>query len=241
VELYLPRSEILRQTRAHLGMQTDNDLGSQVEEQHVAAVQAAAMKVAQDCRWVNAQARVEIQIQNEQAVFSYPANCGPGGILAMSVYDQEQHWPIVPGIIPVVADVPVETAEGGGAFNRVQGRPRRFEQRNQVFLSPPADKPYALHVSFMRRMDLPTDESVSITDGQLIIYMAASMIARQMADNGQSEYFARLYVDRLAALRGWQAAGTTFLMDSNYDMSEDGLPVGVPNWDRSPLITGGMD
>ena len=85
MEAHYSRDEILRQVRAMLGIQTDNSLSTQVQEQHIVAVNMAAVKAAQECRWVNAQGRVTITLGAEQQLFNYPEDSGPGWLMTGSV------------------------------------------------------------------------------------------------------------------------------------------------------------
>lgn len=238
MELKLSRSEILRQVRGMLGIQTDNTLATQVQEQHIIVVQASAIKAAQECAWVNSQARVTVDLGAEQDTLNYPESGAPGSVRAMSVYDADRYFHLDPRIIPISADQDQEKLAGGATFQGVQGRPRYFEQRAQLKLWPYSDKAYKVRIDYVRQMNLPSNESVSIIDAQLIIYGAASMLSRQMSDTDSAVYYAGLYNDRKMALAGWQSQGTTFAMSSEADLGEDDTP-GIdpaPSWDRTPAV-----
>lgn len=242
MEIHIPRDEILRQTRANLGIQTTSELGDQVAEQHVVAINQAALKVQQECGWVNAQGRITVDLQAEQDTLDYPENSGPGSVRAMSVYDpaSERAWPLDPRIIPVQADMDQQQLAGGALFKSVQGRPRYYEQRNQIKLWPYSDKPYKIRIDYVRPVTMPTPNSVSIVDGMLIIYMATSMIATQMNDPRMAAYYYGLYTDRKNALMAWQAQGTTFAMSTEADLGEDEAFDSslMPRWDRGLTPTG---
>lgn len=228
--------------RASLGIQTTSELGSQVAEQHIVAINQAALKVQQECGWVNAQGRVTVDLQAEQDTLDYPENSGPGSIRAMSVYDPagEITFPLDPRIIPVHADKDQAQAAGGALFKSVQGRPRYYEQRSQIKLWPFSDKPYKIRIDYLRRVEMPEPNSVSIVDGMLIIYAAASMIATQMNDPRMAAYYAGLYTDRRNALMAWQAQGTTFAMSTEADLGEDEAFDSslMPRWDRGITLPG---
>jgi len=238
LELHLTRSEILRQARAMLGLQTDNSLSTQIEEQHVVAVRAAAVTVARECSWVNAQARVTVDLGIEQDTLNYPAGCGPGSIRDAAVYDADMYVRLIPRIIPVNADRDQEQAEGGATFDGVLGRPKYIEQRDQIKLHPPSDKAYKIRLDFLRAIDLPTADSVSIVDGMLVVYATASMLARQMGDTDSAAYYGGLYTDQRNKLMAWQSQGSTFAMSTEADLSEgETFPLDdAPNWDRAPTI-----
>jgi hypothetical protein len=241
MEIRLPRSEILRQVRACLGMQTTSELASQLDEQHIVAINAAAIKVQQECGWVTNQGRVTVDLQSEQDTLDYPEACGAGGIRGMAVFDEERYYPLDPRIIPVHADQDIQQAAGGEVFKAVQGRPKYFEQRNQIKLWPFSDKPYKVRIDYIRPVTMPAATSVSIVDGMLIIYAAASMISVQRGDDRMAAYNAGLYADRKSALMAWQSQGTRFAMSTEADMGEDEFIRDdlVPNWDRRPTIVKG--
>jgi hypothetical protein len=242
VELHLPRSEILRQVRASLGIQTDASLGSQSAERHIVAVNQAALKVQQECAWVNAQARTTVDLEAEQDTLNYPEGTGPGSVRAMSVYDAdaEKSFLLDPRIIPVQADKDQQQAAGGDLFKSVQGRPRYYEQRDQIKLWPWSDKPYKVRIDYLRAVTMPTEGSISIVDAMLIIYAAASMLATQRGDDRMAAYYGGLYTDRKNALMAWQSQGTDFSMSTEADLGEDEMfdSTLIPQWDRRPTING---
>lgn len=219
-----------------LGIQTDSSLASQVNEQHIVAVNAAAVKAQQECGWVNAQGRVTVDLQAEQNTVNYPENAGPGSIRGMAVYEYERYYPVEARIIPVHADQDQQQLAGGDTFKGVQGRPRYFEQRNQIMLWPFSDKAYPLRIDYVRPVTMPTEDSISIIDAMLIIYGAASMISTQLGDPGQAAYYGTLYSDRLRALMAVQSQGTKFAMSTEADLGEDEFIREdlIPNWDRRP-------
>lgn len=236
MEVYLPRSEILRLVRAHLGIQTDNSLGSQVEEQHVAVVQSAALKVMQDCRWVNAVEQTTVMLQAEQNVLDYPFGSHPGAILNVSVYDGGQYLRLRPQRLTTQFASDQQQIVGGIEFQRVTGRPQAYDQQKQITFWPFSDKEYPVRIEYQRPSDLPTDETVSIVDGQLIVLWAASMLSLNLGDVDQSRLFSSMYLERQRMLQAWQSSGTTFAMSSAADLAEgEGLGFDeVPRWDRSP-------
>lgn len=237
MEQYLTRTEILRLTRAHLGIQTDESLSTQANDRHTAIVQAAALEVMQDCRWVNAQRRVEVPLGITQSVLAYPANSGPGSIMGLAVWvdEQQQYYGLNKQIIPVWADQAQQIAAGGAALESVAGTPRIFEEREQINLWPVSDKAYTIRIDYMLMGNLPTEGSMSIVDGLLIVYKAGMNIASGDGDDLAAARMAGGYKNRLSALRGWQAAGTRFPMDSRADFSEgELLNTPVPNWYRGP-------
>lgn len=241
MELHITRGEILRQVRSLLGMQTDGSLDAQVAEQHVVIVNAAAVKAQQECGWVNIQGRTTVDLGAEQNVLNYPENAGPGSVRGMAVYEGERYYVVEPRIIPVHADQDQQQAAGGESFDAVKGRPRYFEQRNQLALWPYSDKAYKIRIDYIRPVQMPLDSSVSIVDAQLIIFLSVAMLATQMADDRSAKLYGDLYLDRRNALMAWQSQGTRFAMSSEADMGEDEMFTDsmLPSWDRRLTIAPG--
>lgn len=240
MELHLGRTEILAQVRSLLGMQQATSLAGQVDDQHLAAVKAAALKVMQDCRWVTAQRHVSVETGIEADTLNYPQDVGAGAILGIAVYESDRYYPLESRIIPAQADTDVEQAIGQPTYAKVLGRPRYYEQRDQIKLWPTTDKSYHLRIEILLRGDLPTNNSVSIVDGQLIIYKAVEMISLIGGELDMAKYYGAQYVDRLTTLRGWQSADTRFAMDSEADMGEDEFfnQDLIPRWDRGIALPG---
>lgn len=241
MELYLSRTEILAQVRSLLGMQQSSSLAGQVEHQHLATVRAAAIAVQQDCRWVNTIRHVSIETGIEAHTFNYPEDVGPGAILGMAVYQSSRYYPMESRIIPAQADTDVEETIGQPTYAKVLGRPRYYECRNQIHMWPPTDISYHVRMEIMLRGDLPNENSVSIVDGQLIIYKAVEMLSVIGVEVELAQYYGKMYSDRMFALRGWQSAGTRFAMDSEADQGEDEFfnQDLIPRWDRGLTVPGG--
>jgi hypothetical protein len=241
MELHLTRDEILRQVRSMLGIQMDSGLSSQVDDQHTSMVNAAALKVQQDCGWVNAQKRVTIMLGQAQSTISYPDACGPGAVRGIAVWDPDakRYYPLEARVIPVQADQDQLRALGGEDFTGAQGRPRYYQQRAQIELFPTSDKAYPLRIDYLARATMSNAGDVSIVDGQLIIFAAASMISQQSGDPIQAKYYEVLYGDRRNALMGWQSEGTRFAMATEADLGEDEFAREdlFPSWDRRPTLT----
>ena len=224
--------------RAHLGIQTDNDLGSQLDEQHVAVVNSAALRVQTECGWVNTLRRVTVEIQSEQTTLNYPDDCRPGSIRGVAVYDTDRYYTLEPRVIPVQADTDQQLAAGQPTLKAVLGRPKFYQQRNQIELWPRTDKVYPVRFEYQLRADMPNDDTISVYDGELIMFAACSMLSGQMGDTEQRDHFGLLYKERMMQLRGWQSAGTRFALDSAADFGEEEFfrEDILPNWSRAPTM-----
>lgn len=236
MQLSLTRDEIIRMVRSYLGMQTSAGLSSQVDEQHIAIVNSAALIVQAECRWVSTRKRITVNLGAEQSLVSYPAGCTAGSITGIAVYDSGAYYELEQTLIPLRADVDQEEAEAGAAFDAVQGRPAYYQQAAQIYLSPPSDQAYPLRIEYNQSAELLGGASKSLYDAQLIAYQATSAIAMQRGDEKLAEYYARLYSQRMMKLRAAQSAGTRFALDSQADLGEGEGGLGpVPNWDVRPV------
>lgn len=236
METHLPRNEILRLVRSLLGIQTTSGLAVQVYEQHTTAVQMAAAKVAQDCRWVNAQKRVTVTLGAQQNVIDYPEAVGPGSVIDIAIYFTDRYIPLTPRVIPVETDTDQEVAVGGATLVGVTGLPRHYEQKNQILLWPRSNQAYPLRIEYMQPMNLPLDSSVSVVDATLIVYRAAAMISAQMQDVSGAAYYELQYADRLGDLRAWQNSVGEIPLSTQADLGEDEISLDSrrPNWSTIP-------
>jgi len=201
-------------------------------------VNAAALRVQTECGWVNTLRRVTVEIQSEQTSLNYPEDCRPGAIRAAAVYDTDRYYTLEPRVIPVQADSDQEVIAGQPKLQAKLGRPKFYQQREQIELWPRTDKAYPIRFEYQARVDMPTDETVSIVDAQLIIYAACAMLSGAMGDTEQRDNFNRMYADRMIALRGWQSAGNRFALDSAADLGEEEFfrDDVFPNWNRAPTM-----
>jgi len=238
MELYLPRREIVRQMRAHLGLATDAQLAAAVQAQHLAAVSAAALRVQGECSWSNLVARVTVTLGAEQNVLNYPSDSRPGSIRGIAVYASDRYYALEPRVLPVQTDTDQEVIVGQPTLARVLGRPNFYQQRDQIYLYPRSDQAYPVRIEYTKRVEMDTDDEVSIIDAQLIIFAAAVTVAATMGDEVQAKYFSGLYDERMRMLRGWQQAGTRFAMDSEADFAEEEFIRDelLPNWSRGPTL-----
>jgi hypothetical protein len=243
MDQFLPRSEIVRQVRAILGMATSDVIATQVGEQHVLFVQMAAEEVATECKWITTRGEVTLDLQEEQQLLDYPENGGPGCVEAMGVWDEgsNTYYPIHATVIPVTGSLDQLEAAGEPTFQIAQGRPSRFEQGLQIRLWPASDKPYKIRVRYRRPANLPTPASMSIVDGLAIVYRAAAM-AMDLEDPLMAKKLEARAAMRIAKLRGFHQGNLDIQLNPDADMGEDEhLTVERPRWDTRPTIRPGMN
>lgn len=222
--------------RAHLGLATGNQLAAAVHEQHIAAVNDAALRVQGECGWANLVARTTVTLGAEQNVLNYPSDSRPGSIRGVAVYTNDRYYALEPRVLPVQTDTDQEVEEGQPDLERVLGRPNFYQQRDQIYLYPRSDQAYPVRIEYLQRVEMNTDDEVSKVDAQLIVLAAASTVASIMGDKDQAAFYEAKYQERMRTLRGWQSAGTRFAVDSEADFAEEEFIRDelMPNWNRGP-------
>lgn len=243
MDVFLPRSEIVRLVRSLLGMATSDVIATQVGEQHVAFVQLAAEAVALECRWITTRGEVTLDLEERQQLLNYPENGGPGCVESMGVWDEgsQTYYPIHAKVIPVTGSLDQLEAAGGDDFAIALGRPQWHEQGLQIRLWPASDKPYKIRVRYRRPVNLPTADSVSIVDAQAIVYWAAAM-ALDLEDPQAATKMHKRAEDRIKKLRGFHQGNLDVQLNPDADMAEDEhLTVERPRWDTRPTIRPGMN
>jgi hypothetical protein len=243
MDIFLPRSEIVRQMRALLGMATSDVIATQVGAQHVTFVQLASEEVATECKWVTTRGEVTLDLQEEQQLLDYPEDAGPGCVESMGVLDSTAltFSPIHPAVIPVTASLDQLEAAGEPLFKDCQGIPLWFEQGLQIRLWPASDKPYKIRVRYRRPANLPTDGSMSIVDAMAIIYTAAAM-ALDLEDPQAAAKMEKRAAARIRKLRSFHQGNLDIQLNPDADIGEDEhLTIERPNWDTRPTIRPGMN
>lgn len=237
MDLFLPRSEILRQLRSILGVASSDVIASHVGDQHVTFVQNAAREVALACKWINLRGEVTVDVQEEQQLVDYPESAGPGSCLGLAVWDNGEYYPLREKSIPVAASADQLEAAGEPTFSEILQRPTHFEQGLQVRLWPPTDKPYKLRFRYQRPVEMPTEESLSLVDAQAIILRAAGMAFEVMGDYQLADRNTKRSNDRIAKLRAFHQGNQDLQLNRDADMAEDEhLVVERPRWDTRPTI-----
>jgi hypothetical protein len=225
--------------RAHLGLTTDGQLSSMVQAQHLAILNAAARKVQQECSWISATDRQTFTLGVQENVLNLPGGTKAGSIRAIAVYADNRYYALQPRVLPVQSDTDQEMIVGGETLQRMCGRPRYYQERaKQVYFWPRADIEYPVRMEWLKSFEYAAEGDILPCDAQLIIYAATFMLAALRGDEVQKGLFEKLYGDRMIALRGWQQAGTEFMIDSEADFAEDEFMRDdkFPNWNRNPTV-----
>ena len=241
MEVYLSRGALRRAMRARLQMATDDVLASQNTEQFNGFLDSAVMKALQDTRWQEALRQTTYPVGLAQYKIPYPTGTAVGSILSASIYDIEsnQYATLTEEIIRTSDSVDQAELAGGSTFTAIQGKPMRYEQRGDfIYLDPPPMKPMNIRLEYEVALLFVDDTTVALVDSFLILYWALGMATVHEPES--KALWTGMYADRLGMLRGWQATGQVFAMDSTASFNEDeeirsGLS-SLPNYNAAPTV-----
>lgn len=246
MEIYEARGTIRQQV---LVLCNENPLtvtSGAILDQRNAQIDAASLKVAQDCRFANPTARITVALGIQQNVLAYPAGCSAGDIIDMAVYDATQLGTGINGYsqlqkreAPPWADQDQEQAAGGATLTDVCSIPQYWwEEGGQIHLWPLSDIAYQIRIRYARVLTFANDSVVSIVDAQLIIYYAAFLVRKAKHDADGAQHWLELYTDRLKAIKAWQATGqkVAIVSDASFDENEEAWMSDLPHWSTAPTI-----
>lgn len=215
-------------------------------DQRNAQINAASLKVAQDCRMGSAIGRVTTEIGIQQNVLNYPSGCSAGDIIDIAVYDATQLGSGINGYsllekraAPPNADQDQEQAAGGTTLSDVCAIPQYWwEEGGQLHFWPLTDIAYALRIRFNKALKFADDNVVSVVDAQLIIYYAAHLVRKAKRDPDGAQHWHDQYTDRLRALKAWQATGqkVAIVSDASFDENEEAWMNDLPHWSTATTV-----
>lgn len=239
MDIFLPRDEIVRQTRALLGQATSDVIATQVADQQVVTVQTAAREVALRCYWVTLRGEVTLDLGIEQEFINYPEDAGAGSVEAIGVWDEGQQFyiPLHEKVIPVQASNDQMVLQGQPALAIVTGMPTHFEQLKQIRTHPISDKAYKLRVRYQRPVQMPNPDSLSLVDAQAIIMLSVAMSLETLGDLQLADRWSARADRRIRDLRAHHQGNQDLQLNRNADMGEDEhLQVDRPRWDTRPTL-----
>ena len=216
MQIAITRKEVRRRMLARLGNATSDEQAQLVTEQYNEWIRAACEEVYTRCSWVRTQRESRADIGIDQRVINYPANCGPGNIMQISVWDAgaQRFRPLRRGIIPQeLDDEPVvEVGEPGSVAGR--GMPTLYEAKDQIELWRRADQAYRLKIDHTINPNFEGDNQVSIVDGELIILWAMADAYDFQGDQELAQIQRQKFANRLAELAGQEAPQVVIRRDA---------------------------
>ena len=216
MEIYLPRSEIIRRAMARLGFTTNAAQAPLIAAEFQELARSAALEVYERFDWVNTQEETRVTVGIDQLVIDYPPNTTAANILAIGYWNGTAYVPLLERILPISeGDEPlVAIGEPGSISGR--GYPRYFQKKNQIRISPRADQEYEVKIVHTLSPDLATDATVSIIDAELIILKMIQNKRADMGDDGLSALAGGRFEERLANISRRQSSANAVKRSSSY-------------------------
>ena len=174
MEIYLPRREIRRRIQARLGHVTNDAQAPLVMEQINEWIRAASTAVTKRCQWATSQRETREDVGIDQRFVNYPANAGPGNIVAIAVWDADasRFRQLRRGVIPLAVDDEPLVEEGEPDSEAGRDRPEVYELKAQIELWPRPDQAYRLKIDHTVSTELADDDTPSLVDAEAIILLA---------------------------------------------------------------------
>lgn len=171
MDLSLTRLEIRRRIQARLGYVTNDAQAPSVMDQINEWIRAAANAVFKRCQWVQAQHETTATIGIDQRFVDYPANAGPGDIIAIGVWmeTEQRYRTLRRGVIALCHDDEplVEAGEPDSVAGR--GTPSIYELKAQIEFWRRPDQQYRLKIDHTVSAEFATDAAESIVDAEAVI------------------------------------------------------------------------
>lgn len=217
MELYLTRLELRRRLLARMGKSTSSAQSAQYLEPVNEWLRAACYAVYERCPWAKTQTETRVDISIDQRFVNYPTACGPGNLLALAVWDEDEsrYVQLRRAVIPITVDDEPLVDAGGDPSEAKRARPTSYEPKAQIELFPRADVAYELKIDHTRHPELETDASVSIVDGEAIILWAMADAYDHEGDERLATVARAKFKDRIDALISAQHPLTTIRRGAN--------------------------
>lgn len=219
--------ELRRVMATRLGFDPEGDSNDMVNKQLTEYIRAASLTANEQCQWVHAHRTVLIDAGEEMGEIPFPPGCGPGSILELSIWiDQEtrDNWARpVAGMYPPNVFVPLERRymgnrfdsdplweAGGDDIKKVKGTPLVYDIRDKILIRPITDKPYQLKLLFTYAPELKCDDDKTVIDGELILRYALAEYYRYAEEFGNADRVEMSAEKRVRYLRAQQASGEIY-------------------------------
>lgn len=219
-----------RDLRLMLAARVGFDPGGDSYDQNVFAlneyIRSGALKAMEQFQHYSARRGQVIDVGIEQGEVPYPCGCGPGSILQLSVWLDEDalagaaiYHPAfrqcpVNGFVPLIRADPHNDWDkdpdwdlGGTDMEKHVGTPLLWTVRDRILFRPLTDKAYRLKILFTYAPELQCDDDVTSIDGELILRYATAEFYRQAEEFSNADRWELDAEKRVRYLRGMQSSG----------------------------------
>ncbi len=219
MEIRLSRREIRRLCRAVLGQAEAEATAGNTASQFNAFLDLASLEVHGLGPWLSAEGRVTVDLGQEQYRIPYPTDADVGSVLGVSLWEPgfAEYRPLEQRPLPEWTDSDQQEAEGGAAYDAVQGTPAYWNQRGTwIYVLPVNDSTARkIRIRFNLRKRFADDDSVSSVDALAIQYKALSHYLTSVSDHDGAKKWETEFGRRIGALRAWQNTGHAVDLDAS--------------------------
>lgn len=221
MEIFLNRGEMRRRLRARLGTVTNDAQAGMAGDQHNELLRSASLEVYGELKHAQAKRETEFTIETGQRYVNYPANCTPGNIISIAIWDEDELRFVHLSkhrVTPMRDDDQIERmiteANDEGDTDEVErltafrddqyDRPQFYEFKSQLELWPKADKKYYGKIDHTVSPDLNSDDDVSVVDSEAVILFALSEAFAMQGDDVMAKATMAKATMRIGKLRAFQ-------------------------------------
>lgn len=218
---HISRRELRAMVLTRLGFDPRGDASDQVTQQFNEYIKAASKRAYEQCQWVHARSTVAVQLGQEARSIPFPPGCGPGSILDVSIWIDEQiqasvtSWNAIPPNVWVPLtrrymdnsfDSDPLWEEGGDQIDKVKGLPTHWDVRDRILIRPITDQAYRFKILFTYAPELRCDDDKTVIDAELIALYAIEDYHRYEEEDRLADRMLGRAEDRLRFLRAQQAS-----------------------------------
>lgn len=223
---HVTRRELRAMVASGLGFDPDGDASDSVYASINEYIRRSALKALQKMPWYWAQSTQTFDVGVEQGEIGFPAGCGPGSILQVSIflndddfksaslvypqisaYPRNQYVPLIRSDLTNTMDSDPLWDAGGDDMDKVTGTPTMWGVRDRILIRPYTDKSYPMKILYTEVPELVCDDDKTAIDGEVILLFATAMYYRQAEEFGNADRYEADAIERIRELRGQQSSG----------------------------------
>ena len=236
MEIRVSRQEMRRRLFARMGTSTDGLVLAESEDQANELLRAAALHIESMYEWPVARTEdVTLSLGVDQRFVTRPTGCAVGSVVEFAVWDadEQRYFPLRRGRIDVRYDNDPTAAAGGDDAEDDRGRPRIYEELEQIEVWPRPDKVYETKLIFNLQTSLDNENDLPLVDSELIILWALADYYENMGEDRLAQSQRQKFQVRYGAIRNTVHAREILKMGSSHRNAYEGRRL-RPNYDTRP-------
>jgi len=227
--------EIRRTVALRLGFDPEGDSNDMISKQLDEFIRAASLEANEKCAWAYSQTTYDITTGEQQGEIQYPPGCGPGSILQVSIWlddDRRASYPTLRGLKPPNTYLPLMRVRmandldadpllelGGDDADKVLGIPLYWDVRKAIRIRPYTDQAYQMRVLFTETPELRCDTDRTVMDAELIMLLTLSQYQEYAGDYASGQTYRARAEQRIVRLRAQQSTGQRMNLMRGVDLS----------------------